>query len=279
MGTALTIGMLGLPARAQFASGVNVVEVYVTATDQKGEPVTGLTKDDFVVRENGEPQQVTTFAEGEFPLAAAIALDRSFSMAKDRLAVAKSAARVFLGELRPTDESMIIGIGSEVEVIAPRSTDRTAQYAALNRIDAFGTTSLHDAIITALDAMQNAKGRRALVLLSDGDDRFSKAAAGDVLNRARRSDVLIYPIALGRERPSLFAELAALTGGRSFHVREPKQLSDTLTAIARELRHQYLLGYSPAKPIAPGQDEWRSISVTVNRGTVRIRARDGYLAK
>ena len=257
---------------------MNVVEVYVTATDPAGEPVTGLTKDDFLVRENGEPQQVTTFSEGEFPLAAAIALDRSFSMAKNLLAVAKSAARVFLGELRPADESMIIGIGSQVEVIAPRSTDRAAQYAALNRLDAFGTTSLHDAIVSALDSMQDAKGRRALVLLSDGDDRFSNAKASEVLARARRSDVLIYPIALGRERPSLFAELAALTGGRSFHVREPKKLAETLTAVARELRHQYLLGYSPAKPIVPGQDEWRSIVVTVNRGTVRVRARDGYMA-
>jgi Ca-activated chloride channel family protein len=272
-------GLFALSARAQFVSGVNVVEVYITATDQAGEPVTGLTKDDFLVRENGEPQQVTTFAEGEFPLAAAIALDRSFSMAQTQLGVAKSAARVFLGELRPADESMIIGIGSEVEVISPRSTNRAEQYAALNRLDAFGTTSLHDAIITALEAMQDAKGRRALVLLSDGDDRYSKASAQDVLARARRSDVLVYPIALGRERPSLFAELASLTGGRSFHVRDPKKLSETLSVIARELRHQYLLGYSPTKPIVKGSDEWRSISVTVNRGTVRVRARDGYVAR
>jgi Ca-activated chloride channel homolog len=279
VGLALAVLTLGLPARAQFASGVNVVEVYVSATDPAGEPVTGLTKEDFVVRENGQPQQVTTFSEGEFPLAAAIALDRSFSMAKNLLAVAKSAARVFLGELRPADESMIIGIGSQVEVIAPRSTDRAAQYAALNRLDAFGTTSLHDAIVSALDSMQDAKGRRALVLLSDGDDRFSNAKASEVLARARRSDVLIYPIALGRERPSLFAELAALTGGRSFHVRDPKKLAETLTGVARELRHQYLLGYSPAKPIVSGQEEWRSIVVTVNRGTVRVRARDGYMAR
>jgi Ca-activated chloride channel family protein len=277
--TALTALALAPSARAQFASGVNVVEVYVTATDQAGEPVSGLTKEDFLVRENAEPQQVTTFAEGEFPLAAAVAIDRSFSMAKTQLEVAKSAARIFLGELRPADESMIIGIGSQVEVISPRSTNRAEQYDALNRIDAFGTTSLLDAIITALDAMQDAKGRRALVLLSDGDDRFSKATAEEVLARARRSDVLIYPIALGRERPSLFAEMASLTGGRSFHVRDPKKLSETLSTIARELRHQYLLGYSPTKPIEQGNEEWRSISVTVNRGTVRIRARDGYVAK
>jgi Ca-activated chloride channel family protein len=73
--------------------------------------------------------------------------------------------------------------------------------------------------------------------------------------------------------------MASLTGGRSFHVRDPKKLSETLSAVARELRHQYLLGYSPTKPIVKGNGEWRSISVTVNRGTVRIRARDGYVAK
>ena len=266
-------------ARAQFASGVNVVEVYASVTNQAGEPVTGLTREDFVVREDGEAQQVATFAAEEFPLAAALAIDRSFSMAGERLAVAKSAARSFLGELRPADESMVIGIGSIVEVVAPRSNDRAAQYAALTTIDAFGTTSLHDAIIAAIDAMQEAKGRRALVLLSDGDDRFSKATASDVLARARRSDVIIYPVALGRTRPPLFAELAALTGGRSFHVRDPKRLADTLRDIARELRHQYLLGYSPARPIVAGREEWRSIQVSVNKPGVRVRARDGYLAK
>jgi Ca-activated chloride channel homolog len=277
----LGISTLALRAspHAQFTSAVNVVEVYATVTDQAGEPVTGLTREDFIVREDGAPQPVTTFAAGEFPLATAVAIDRSFSMAGDRLAVAKSAARVFLGELRPTDESMVLGIGSEVDVVAPRSTDRAAQYAALARLDAFGTTSLHDAIVAALDAMQDAKGRRALVLLSDGDDRFSTASAADVLARVRRSDVLVYPVALGRTRPTLFAELAALTGGRSFHVREPRQLTETLRAIARELRHQYLLGYSPTRPIVAGNEEWRSISVSVDRQGVRVRARDGYLAR
>ena len=89
----------------------------------------------------------------------------------------------------------------------------------------------------------------------------------------------IYPIALGRERPSLFAELAALTGGRSLHVRDTKTLSEALRGIARELRHQYLLGYSPSRAIVSGKEDWRSITVTVNRASVRVRARDGYVAK
>jgi Ca-activated chloride channel homolog len=265
---------------AQFASGVNVVEVYATVTDQSGEPLRGLMRDDFVIREDNQQQTISTFAAGDFPLSVAIAVDRSFSMAQGgRLGVAKSAAKVFLRELRGEDEAMVLAIGSTVETVAPRSTRREEQSAAIDRLEPWGSTGLHDAIIAGIDGVQDAKGRRALVLLSDGDDRFSTATAGDALSRARRSDVMVYPIAMGRERPPLFVELAALTGGRSFHVREPKQLPDTLRRIARELRYQYLLGYTPARPIVAGEERWRSINVTVNRPNVRVRARDGYLAK
>jgi Ca-activated chloride channel homolog len=264
-------------ARQDYRSGVNVVEVYATVTDPSGEPIRGLAKGDFVVRENGEEQQVSTFAAGDFPLSVAVAIDRSFSMTGARLALAKSAARTFLGELRPADESMLIAIGSRMEVVAPLSLDRNAQFEKLSSLDPFGTTGLYDAIIAATDEIQSAKGRRALVLLSDGADKYSKSTASDALERARRSDVMMYPIALGRERPEVFAELATLTGGRSFHQRDPKQLTDTLRTIARELREQYLLGYSPSRPPGAGEQGWRSIEVTVSRPGARVRARDGYM--
>jgi Ca-activated chloride channel homolog len=268
------------PSASQFTSGVNVVEVYATVTDESGELVKGLTRDDFVIREDHERQAISTFAAGDFPLSAAVAVDRSFSMAPaGRLETAKAAAKAFLGELRPSDESMVLAIGSSVDVIAPRSTRREEQYAALGSLTPWGSTGLHDAIIAGIDGVQDAKGRRALVLLSDGDDRFSNATAADALSRARRSDVMVYPVAVGRSRPSLFVELAALTGGRSFHVRDPKQLAETLRGIARELRYQYLLGYTPTRAITAGEERWRSIVVSVNRPGARVRARDGYLAK
>ena len=270
-------GWVGL--LAQFASSVNVVEVYATVTDPGGNPVTGLGQQDFVVRENGVEQQVTTFAAGEFPLSVAIAIDRSFSMAGTRLASARSAARVFVGALRPADESMVIAIGSATEIVAPLSVDRDAQYAAIGKLEPFGTTGLHDAIVAAVDAVQQSKGRRALVLLSDGTDRYSRATAQDALAKARGSDVLVYPVAFGKERPQLFAELATLTGGRSYHVQDARKLPDTLRAIARELRHQYLLGYSPSRPVVPGSGEWRSIAVTTRKPSVTVRARDGYLVR
>jgi Ca-activated chloride channel family protein len=280
LAAALALALLsGAAAGAQFASGVNVVEVYATVVDRDGKPVRGLTKDDFTLKENGEPQQVSTFAAGEFPLSVAVALDRSFSMKGERLAVARSAARLFLGELRPGDESMILAVGSQTEVVAPLGRERTAQQEALSRLDAFGTTGLHDSIIAAIDHIQPAKGRRALVLLSDGTDRFSTATAADALGRARESDVLVYSVALGRTRPPLFAELAALTGGRSFHLQDPRRLPETLRAIAAELRHQYLIGYSPTRAIVAGSGEWRSIDVSVSRAGVTVRARDGYLVQ
>jgi Ca-activated chloride channel family protein len=263
---------------AQFTSGVSLVEVYASVTDARGEPITGLTQADFDVREDGQPQTLTNFVAGDFPLSVAVGIDRSFSMAK-RLELSKSAARAFLGELRPADESMVIAIGSQVETLTPLSTDRRAQLDALARVDAFGTTALHDAILAAIDAVQPAKGRRALILLSDGDDRYSTATAAAALERARRADVMIYPVALGRRRPALFAELSTLTGGRSFHTRDAKRLTDTLRIIARDLRHQYLLGYTPSRPIVRGADEWRSIAVTVKRPGARVRARDGYVAR
>lgn len=272
-------------ASAQFTSGVNLVEVYAAVTDQAGNPVTGLTRADFTVLEDGQPQAVSAFAEGDFPLSVAVAVDRSFSMTprrqsgRPRFLSAPVAARTFLGELRPQDQSMIVAVGSEVEVVAPLSSDRPAQLKAVAALGPWGTTGLYDAIIHSIDAIQDAKGRRALVLLSDGNDRYSKASAADALSRARRSDVMVYPVTIGSTPPPLFAQLATLTGGRSFHPRDPAQLDTVMRTIANELRHQYMLGYSPAKGIVRGDDEWRTIAVRVTRPNVTVRARDGYMAK
>jgi Ca-activated chloride channel homolog len=264
--------------RPQFSSRVQLVEVYASVTDAAGEPVTGLTQADFVVAEDGQPQEVTAFAAGEFPLAVAVGVDRSFSMAGEKLATAKRATQSFLGLLRPTDRSMVVAISNEADVIAPLSSDRRAQIQAVGRLDAWSTTALHDAVIAALERLGPESGRQALIVFSDGADRYSEHSAAQVVERARRSTALIYPIAFGKTRPPLLAELAVVSGGRSFLLKDPRDLEKTLGTIARELRHQYLLGYTPSRPIVPGQDEWRSIRVSLkgSRAGIRVRARDGY---
>jgi Ca-activated chloride channel homolog len=266
---------------AQFTSGVNLVEVYATVTDQRGAPVRDLTAADVRILEDGSPQTISAFTAGDFPLAVAIGLDRSFSMAAGRgarLDTAKSAARAFIDALKPADQVMVIAIGSETSVVAPLSTKHEAALAAIDRLDAWGTTPLYDAMAGALDAIQSAKGRRALVVLSDGSDRYSDISAAVLVDQVRRRDVLVYAVAIGSERPAVFAELATASGGRSFFQSDPRELSATLTSIATELRSQYLLGYTPARP-AGAEPSWHSIEVVVNRPGVRVRARDGYYSK
>ena len=269
----------GVPAaqRPQFGTRIEVVEVYASVTNAEGEPIRGLRRDQFAVFENGEPQAISTFVEADFPLSVAVAVDRSWSMAGDRLATAKAGARTLLGELRPADQAMVIAVSGEVEVVAPLSLDRSAQALAVDRLDPWSTTALHDAIVAAIERVQEGTGRRALVLLSDAGDRYSEANAAAVLERARRSDVMAYPVSLSRDRSPLFVELAVLTGGRSFAVRSRADAIAVARTIARELRTQYLIGYAPAQPTSDGVSGWRSIRVDVKVPGARVRARDGYV--
>jgi len=263
---------------AQFSSQVQLVEVYATVTDDKGELVTGLRQNDFEVYENDRLQPISAFAAGEFPLTVALGVDRSWSMAGKPLELAKQASRTFLNQLKTGDRAMVVAISSTADVIAPLSMDRGTQARAIAALDPWSTTALRDAIIASLDRLEAEPGRQALVLFSDGDDRYSRATEAEVIARARRANALVYPITIGKQRPPLLAEIAVLTGGRSFLLRDATELEKTLSTIARELRYQYLLGYAPSEPIHEGVHEWRPIRVTLtgNHPGLRVRARDGY---
>jgi Ca-activated chloride channel homolog len=275
-----TLGSAAIRAQeqAQFSTGVQLVEVYATVTDQRGGLVTGLRAADFDVYENNQQQTISTFTAGEFPATVVLGVDRSLSMAGEPLRLAKLASQGFLRQLKAGDRSMVIAISNEAEVIAPMSTDRATQNQAIAALDPWSTTALHDSIIGTLDRLESEPGRQALVVFSDGTDRYSHATPGEVIARARRSHALVYPITIGKKRPPLAAELASVTGGRSFLIKNAKQLDATLSTIAQEIRYQYLLGYTPTTPITKGTREWRSVRVMVrNQATgVRVRARDGY---
>lgn len=264
-----------LPAAAQFSSSVDLVEVYASVTSADGRPADTLTAEDFVVTEDGTPRPIEAFAQGDFPLSVVLALDRSFSMAGAPLRQARDAARSFLDGLRPDDEALVVAIGTGVEPQGDLSRDRGRQHAALDALVPWGTTSLHDAIKALLQEVGSATGRRAVIVFSDGRDRYSVATAEDVLARARQTDVLFYGIALGPTRPELFERLASLTGGQAHHIRRPEQIGGVLSGIQRELRAQYLLGYPP---VPNGRSGWRTIAVSSRRSDIRVRARSGYIA-
>ena len=172
---------------------------------------------------------------------------------------------------------MLVAIGSEVEVPVPLTQDRQAVDAALQALDPWGSTALHDAIVTAFDAIEPAPGRRALVLISDGLERGSRRSSADVMALVRASDVLAYPVVLQRKVPDVLEQLAATTGGHAQRVKDVEDLPTVLRRIASDLRHQYLLGYQPLRPTQPGQ--YRRIEVRVTRQKHRVRARAGYLAR
>ncbi len=261
----------------EFVARTELVEVYATVTDAKGRLVTDLTRDEFVVLEDGVPQTVATFADGEQPVSIALAVDRSWSMADGRLAAAQRGGRELLLELGDQDRTMLVAIGSDVEVAVPLTNDRLAVDTALQGLDPWGSTALRDAVVTAFDAIEPAPGRRALVLVSDGLERNSRLSAEDVLARVRASDVLAYPLVLQRKVPDLLQELADATGGRAERVRRLRDLPTAMRRIATELRHQYLLGYQPQRATQAG--EYRRIEVRVTRDRHQVRARTGYLSR
>ena len=284
---AATVGMLCLVAalaaqdesRARFSSGVQAVEVYATVTDASGEPVTGLRSGDFQLDDDGHPQAITTFAEGAFPLTVALGVDRSLSMAGEPLRLARRAAEAFLRQLQPADRSMVVAISADADVVAPLDAPREAQLQAVGALDAWSTTALRDAVVKTLDRLAHEGGRQALVVFSDGTDRYSQVSADAMLQRARRGSALVYPIVFGRAQVASLSDLARLTGGRAFLLRDARGLDGALDSIARELRHQYLLGYAPGREDEPGR--WRPIRVRVRGQEAagwRVRARDGYVA-
>lgn len=272
----MCFGLSVIAARptTQFAASTSLVEVYATVRDSQGRLLSGLPREAFSVEEGGRPQQVQVFAAGNFPLALAVAVDHSFSVPRDRLAYAVNATQRMLGALRPEDRVTILGIGSGVEVLTPLSMDHRAAYDAVATLSPWGTTPLFDATVAAIDAVQGASGRRALVLITDGADRYSAATAAEMVAYARRRDVLVYPVTFGRVVPPMLASLAEVTGARAVAVPDVRALAATLTGIADELRQQYLIGYAPEA----GPRGWRTITVTVSTPGARVRARDGYVA-
>jgi Ca-activated chloride channel family protein len=230
------------------------------------------------VLEDGVPQTVAVFAAGNMPLALGIGVDRSFSMAGQPLTVAKAGARRLLDALEPSDQAMVLAVGSQVETLVPLSAERQRARQVVASLRPWGTSPLGDAVTAAIDSVAHGTGRRALALLTDGQERYNASERAAVLDRVRRSNVLIYPVAVGRKPTPLLVELAVVSGGRSFEARDEQGAARAADRLAGELRHQYLLGYTPKRGLGSRRETWRSIRVRVARPEVAVRARDGYFA-
>lgn len=259
---------------------VQLVELYTTVVDRGGQPVRGLTADDFEVLEEGKPQPLAKFEQVEnLPLTLGIVLDTSGSM-EASLSEAQRAAADFLKSVaKPKDRAFAMHFSGRPQLLIPPTDDIDAVAQSLQSFQALGMTALHDAIVSSLHYFRSTRGQRALVLLSDGDDTASAVSYDDALEYARRSGVAIYTIGL-KVPGSAFGirnklnKLSETTGGRSFYIAKAEELSGVYGEIEQELRSRYLLAFQTEHPA--GENVFRPIEVRVKKPGLKARAARGY---
>jgi VWFA-related protein len=259
---------------------VNLVELYTTVVDGSGQLVRGLAADDFQVLENGQQQTLAKFELVEnLPLTLGILIDTSGSMA-DSLGEAQRAASGFLERIvRAGDRCFTLTFSDRPVLRMPLTDDPRAAAQSLERIQADGSTSIHDALVHSLFYFRGTHGQRAMVLLSDGDDNTSQLTFDEALEYAKRSGVAIYTIGLNIPKHSVgirgkLNHLSEVTGGRVFYVSKALELNTVYGEIERELRSRYLLAFQSGRQAAAGG--YRQVEVKLKKPGLKARTARGY---
>jgi VWFA-related protein len=256
---------------------VDAVQVPVVVT-AGGKFVRGLTKSDFRVAEDEVPQRIDSLVSEDVPLDLVVAIDISGSMT-DAMPAVKLAVKQFLARLRPGDAATLIGFNETTFTVAERETDPPTREDAVDLLAPWGGTALYDATIKALDLVRRQRGRKGVVIFSDGDDQDSVARRETAMARVQASDAMLFTVGFGRagqsaELRSGLESYARASGGRSFFATTAADLDRVFGAIVEELANQYVLSYSPRNPVERGG--WRAVRVTVAGGKYQVRAREGY---
>jgi len=273
---------------ATFHVDVRLVNIFVNVTDKNGSIVGGLTKDDFAVFEDNRPQQIALFErQSEVPLNLTLAIDTSGSVRKD-LDEEANAARHFAHDiLRPQDQMSVLQFATDVTELTPFTNNLSQIDHAVGGLRSDYATALYDAICLGSEGMGKRKGRKVLVLVSDGDDTAKSSTYAQALEAALRNEVMIYSLidvpieaSAGRDTGGEHAliTISEQTGGKHFYVSEGG-LDKAFAKVSDDLRTQYLIGYYPQHQ-APGTDFHRVV-VTVPRAAAdefNVRNKAGYYA-
>jgi len=268
---------------------VSRVNMLYTVSDKKGRFVTDLAKDDFEVFENKKPQTIIEFAaESDLPLRLAILVDTSNSI-RDRFHFQQEAATAFIdGTVRPEhDKAMIVSFDTSAELVADLTDNIGDLEKAVENLRPGGGTSLYDAIFFAcrdklMEDQPLYKFRRAMVILSDGEDNQSRYTRDQALVMALKADVTVYTISTNITRietdgDKVLRYFAAETGGEAFFPFKASDLSQSFENIANELRHQYNIFYRPEPLKVDGL--YHSVEIRVKgHKDLMVRARKGYYA-
>lgn len=261
---------------------VNLVELPVSVLDGTGAPITGLVKADFRVLENGKPQKVTNFdAASNVPISVGLLVDHSGSM-KERMEATRTAAAEFLKHIiKPTDRAFVAGFSFDAKKDAPFVSNASALQRQVDAIPAAdGGTSLYDAIVTALYRFRTLQGRKALIILTDGEDTTSRVAYDDMLSYARSARVPLYFVGIGLGITDIGGRskmnaLAAETGGVAYFIGNVKHLQETYAQLEKDLRTQYLVAYETQS--SKTDRAYRTLQVEVDKPGAHVRTIRGFL--
>lgn len=257
---------------------VNFVELYTTVLDRRGRPVEDLTADELEVVEDGERQQIRRFERvKDLSIYAGILLDTSTSM-ETRLDDAEEAALAFFSKvLTSKDHACLMTFADSHQLVVPFTNKLEVLAGGLSGLIAEGETSLYDSLLKALFYFSGLTGKRALVLLTDGEDSISHYRFDDVLDFARRSGVTIYAIGLSIDQRKIEARsslnrLCHETGGACYYIENAKDLRAVYERIETDLHSQYLIAYQSSST----KDAFRTVAVNVKRPGLRARTMAGY---
>jgi VWFA-related protein len=282
-----------------------VVNVYAIVEDRRGRLASALSKEDFIVTEDNVPQETEYFSrETDSPLTLGIVVDTSASQGTV-LGLEQQEAKRLLGQvLRPQDSAFVVHFDQRVELVQGLTGDQQVLARAIDgtvinerpvalptaltqTAPGAGGSHFYDAVCQASKLMAGQVGRRVLVLLTDGEDLGSEANAAMALEAAERFDAILYSVAvidpefysdrgMGFHGNSVLKKFSAATGGRMSRVSNAQGTSAAFGQIGKELRGQYLLGYTPSKK---GDGSFRKINVQVRSGHWKVRARRGYYSR
>lgn len=261
---------------------VDFVELYTTVVDGKGRPVEGLSGGDFTVLEDGVEQQVTRFERvTDVPIYAGILLDTSASMGEGQKleSAVRGALEFFRTVITPKDRAAVITFNDQPSLAVRFSNDPEVLAGGLAGLAPGGGTALYDSLVYALYYFGGLKGKRAVVLLSDGQDEGSRYAFDEVLDYARRSGVALYTVGIGLSHREAdvrvkLQRLAEETGGRFFFIDRAGELTRVYEKVESELRSQYLLSYQSSNP--ENRDKFRLVEVKVARPGLEAKTLRGY---
>jgi Ca-activated chloride channel homolog len=256
---------------------VDLVELYTTVLDRDGHPVTsGLAARDFAVTEDGAKQQIVRFDRvTDLPIHAAVAIDVSASMQSSLVKAQEAALRFLEGSVRPKDRAAVITFNDHPNLAVKFTRDLRTLAGGLAGLKAERGTALYDSLVFSFYTFNGLKGRRALLLLSDGKDEGSRFTWEETLEFARRAGVTVYAIGLGDEvEKKKLSRLAEETGGRAFFPKDAGELPGIYSIIEEELRSQYLIAYQSAT--ARKDPGFRTVDLKVSRPGMEAKTIRGY---